>query len=135
MTRNLLTLSLPATTASQRSHNSGCAALFPTVGRCRQQRAHFAWVVFEINAPVPCPDSIFRSLRIKNSSSSSFGIEAIAFSVAVQDDRGFQRVADQFLLPRVLDRLADHAPQIQQLRDLVLQRGIFRHVVSPSGNY
>ncbi len=29
------------TTASQRSHKSGCAALFPTVGRCRQQRAHF----------------------------------------------------------------------------------------------
>ena len=29
------------TTLSHRSHKSGCALLVPTVGRCRQQRAHF----------------------------------------------------------------------------------------------
>ena len=29
------------TALSQRSHKSGCALLAPTVGRCRQQRAHF----------------------------------------------------------------------------------------------
>src|SRR5205814_7483309 len=30
-----------ATTDSHRSHKSGCAALFPTLGLWRQQRAHF----------------------------------------------------------------------------------------------
>ena len=33
---------LESTTASQRSHKSGCVLLFPTYSRCRQQRAHFA---------------------------------------------------------------------------------------------
>ena len=59
--------------------------------------------------------SIFRSLRMKNSSSSSCGMPAIAFCVATQNDRGFQRVADQFFLARLLDRLADDAAQFQQL--------------------
>ena len=32
---------IATTTLSHRSHKSGCALLVPTVGRCRQQRAHF----------------------------------------------------------------------------------------------
>ncbi len=34
--------SASTTTAAQRSQRSGCAAIAPTVGRCRQQRAHFS---------------------------------------------------------------------------------------------
>ena len=84
------------------------------MGRCRQQRAHFAWVVFEINADGSstrldlelAQDKKFLELFVRNGSE-------IASCVAVQDNRGFQRVADQFLLPRALDRLADYGAQIQ----------------------
>ena len=37
---------IATTTLSHRSHKSGCALLFPTVGRWRQQRAHFLYGVF-----------------------------------------------------------------------------------------
>ena len=62
-----------STTAAQRSHNSGCAALAPTVARWRQQRAHFSLGVLAIEALGSSAGSSFRSLRMKNSSSSSRG--------------------------------------------------------------
>ena len=54
--------------------------------------------------------------------------------IAPQDDRRFQRIADQLFLPRVLDRLADHAAQVQQLSDLFLHRGILPAPRPASGN-
>src|SRR5438132_13333096 len=62
------------TTSSQRSHKSGCVLLLPTYARCRQQRAHFRKDVFVTEAVASFACSIVRSLRMKNSSSSSLPI-------------------------------------------------------------
>ena len=37
----------------------------------------------------------------------------------MQDDRGFERVADQFFLARLFDRLADDAAEFEQFLDLL----------------
>ena len=37
----------------------------------------------------------------------------------MQNDRGFERVADQFFLARFFDRLADDAPQFEEFIDLL----------------
>ncbi len=60
-----------------------------------------------------------RSLRMKNSSSSSLGTAVGEALVAVQDDRGFERVADQFFLARLFDRLTDNAAELKQLVDFM----------------
>ena len=52
---------------------------------------------------------------MKNSSSSSRGTRGREALVAAQDDRGFERVADQFFLARLFDRLADDAAEFEQL--------------------
>lgn len=36
----------------------------------------------------------------------------------MQNNRGLESVSDQFLLTRALNRLSDHAPQFQKLRNL-----------------
>src|ERR1700738_2740733 len=63
-----------ATTLSHRSHRSGCVLLVPTYARWRQQRAHFFQDVFVTDALASLPCSIVRSLKMKNSSSSSLSI-------------------------------------------------------------
>src|SRR5437868_14173155 len=60
-----------STTLSHRSHKSGCSLLVPTAGRWRQQRAHFLYAVLVTDALASSAGRIVRSLRIKNSSSSS----------------------------------------------------------------
>src|SRR6266403_2552406 len=59
-----------STTLSHRSHKSGCALLVPTVGRWRQQPAHFWYCVFVTDALASFAWWIVRSLTMKNSSNS-----------------------------------------------------------------
>ena len=54
---------------------------------------------------------------MKNSSSSSRAIRRSLGAVTTQNDRGFERVADQLLLPRLFDRLTDDAAQLEQFID------------------
>src|SRR6266581_8597632 len=65
------------TTLSHRSHKSGCALLVPTVGRWRQQRAHFLYGVFVTETLASFAWWIVRSLTMKNSSSSSLSIFSV----------------------------------------------------------
>ena len=66
----------------------------------------------DCRALVVSPCSSSRSLRMKNSSSSSFGMIRDRSGIAAQHDARFERVADQFLLPRLFDCLRDHAAQV-----------------------
>ena len=59
--------------------------------------------------------SSFRSLRMKNSSSSSSRDRGREALVAAQDDRGFEGVADQFFLACLFDCLPDNAAEFEQL--------------------
>src|ERR1700730_819025 len=67
------------TTFSHRSHKSGCVLLLPTYSRCRQQRAHFWKAVFVTVALASFAPLIVRSLKIKNSSSSSLLTSLVTF--------------------------------------------------------
>ena len=113
------------TTSAQRSQSSGCAAIVVTLGRCRQQRAHFACDVADEVRLVSAPAMSVRSLRMKNSSSSLAlpSSEASRFASAIsQRDRAFERVADALLLSRGLDGLRDDAAEFQQLLDVRFER-------------
>ena len=48
------------------------------------------------------------------------------FFIASQRHGRFQSIADEFLLARGFDRLADDSPQIQQLRHLLFGLRIFK---------
>src|SRR5438128_7696587 len=65
------------TTLSHRSHKSGCALLAQTVGRWRQQRAHFLYGVFVTETLASFAWRIVRLLTMKNSSSSSWSIFSV----------------------------------------------------------
>ena len=87
---HLATFLALATTLSQRSHKSGCATLFPTsVGAASSARI-FDTVSSKWTPRLSAPSSIVRSLRMKNSSSSSFEIAAMIVSIATQSHGGFQ---------------------------------------------
>ena len=69
--RTLLGGFVHASAPSQRPHSVGCAALFPTSGRWRQQRSHRAFGVFETSQVGVADSEISRSLRMKISSASA----------------------------------------------------------------
>ena len=65
---------------------------------------------FSTVAAASAAASILRSLRIKNSSSSSFGPNQFV-SIAIQDHASLERVPDQLFLTRFFEGLADDAAQ------------------------
>ena len=63
---------------------------------------------------------------MKNSSSSSSRDRVGEALVALQDDGGFEGVADQFFLARLFDCLADDAAESQQLLDFLPNDGVLQ---------